>query len=59
MPKARSPVARLLRSPTVVAFVAVVGVVMVILFGFVVLTWLVFQERYGVGFVDYVRTFLL
>ena len=59
MRKPRSPVVRFLRSPTVVAFVAVVGAVMVALMGFVVLTWLVFEERYGVGFVDYVRNFLL
>ena len=59
MRKPRSPVVRFLKSPTVVAFAAVVGVVMVALLGFVVLTWLVFEERYGVGFVDYVRNFLL
>ena len=59
MPKAQSPVARLLKSPTLIAFAAVVGVVVAALFGFVVLTWLVFEERYGVGFIDYVQNFLL
>ena len=59
MRKAQSPVVRVLKSPTVVSFVAVVGVVAVATLGFVVLTWLVFKDRYGVGFIDYVRNFLL
>ena len=48
----------MLKSPTLVAFAAVVGVVMVAVVGFVVLTWIVFRDRYGVGFADYVRNFL-
>ena len=59
MPKPRSLVERFLKSPTVVAFAAVVGVIMVAVLGFTWLTWLVFQERYGVGFIDFVRNFLL
>ena len=59
MTKPVSPIAKVLKSPTVIAFLAVVGVVMVALLGFVVLTWLVFQDRYGVGFLDYIRNFLL
>ena len=58
MRKPRSLVERFLKSPTVVAFAAVVGVVMVAVLGFAWLTWLVFEERYGVGFVDFVRNFL-
>lgn len=59
MPKRRGVLARVLRSPGVISFVAVVGVVAVATVGFVVLTWLVFEDRYGLGFVDYVRHFLL
>ncbi|MCY3813158.1 MAG: hypothetical protein OXH15_15285 [Gammaproteobacteria bacterium] len=42
-----------------IAFAAVVGAIMVAVMGFAWLTWLVFEERYGVGFVDFVRNFLL
>lgn len=59
MRKPRSPVERFLKSPTVIAFAAVVGAIMVAVMGFAWLTWLVFEERYGVGFVDFVRNFLL
>lgn len=59
MRKPRSLVERFLKSPTVVAFAAVVGVIMLAVLGFTWLTWLVFEERYGVGFVDFVRNFLL
>ena len=58
MRKPRSLVERILKSPTVVACAAVVGVVMVAVLGFTWLTWLVFEERYGVGFIDFVRNFL-
>jgi len=57
--KPRSLVERFLKSPTVIAFAAVVGAIMVAVIGFAWLTWLVFEERYGVGFVDFVRNFLL
>ena len=56
--KRRSRFERVLKSPTLVAFAAVVGVVMVAVVAFVVLTWIVFRDRYGVGFADYVRNFL-
>ena len=59
MPKPRSLVERFLKSPTVIAFAAVVGAIMVAVMGFAWLTWLVFEERYGIGFVDFVRNFLL
>lgn len=58
MRKPRSLVERVLKSPTVVACAAVVGVVMVAVLVFTWLTWLVFEERYGVGFIDFVRNFL-
>ena len=59
MRKPQSLVERFLKSPTVIAFAAVVGAIMVAVVGFTWLTWLVFEERYGVGFVDFVRNFLL
>lgn len=59
MRKPRSLVERFLKSPTVIAFAAVVAAIMVAVMGFAWLTWLVFEERYGVGFVDFVRNFLL
>ena len=59
MRKPRSLVERVLKSPTVVAFAAVLGVIMLAVMGFTWLTWLVFEERYGVGFIDFVRNFLL
>ena len=59
MRKPQSLVERFLKSPTVIAFAAVVGAIMVAVMGFAWLTWLVFEERYGVGFVDFVRNFLL
>lgn len=59
MRKPPSLVERFLKSPTVIAFAAVVGAIIVAVMGFAWLTWLVFEERYGVGFVDFVRNFLL
>ena len=58
MRKPRSFLERFLKSPTVIASAAVVGVIIVAVLFFSWLSWLVFEERYGVGFVDFVRNFL-
>jgi len=57
--KPRTLIERFFKSPTVIASAAVVGAIMVAVLFFSWLSWLVFEERYGVGFVDFVRNFLL
>lgn len=58
MRKRQTFVQRFFKSPTVIASAAVVGVIMAAVLFFSWLSWLVFEERYGVGFVDFVRNFL-
>ncbi len=59
MPRRRSRLARILLSDGVIATVVVVGIIALALFGTLVLTWLVFRDRYGVGFGEYLRLFVL
>ncbi|MYJ76224.1 MAG: hypothetical protein F4089_14535 [Gammaproteobacteria bacterium] len=49
---------RLLKSDGLIAAVAVVAVSFVACFGVAVITWFTYRERYGVGFVEYLRLFL-
>ena len=44
---------RLLKSDGLIAALAVIGVSFLACFGVVVLTWLTYRERYGLGFLDY------
>lgn len=49
---------RLLKSDALIAAVAVLAVSFVACFGVAVITWLTYRERYGIGFLDYLRLFL-
>ena len=49
---------RLLKSDALIAAVAVVAVSFVACFGVAVITWFTYRERYGVGFIEYLRLFL-
>ncbi|MDE0421550.1 MAG: hypothetical protein OXK76_11790 [Gammaproteobacteria bacterium] len=49
---------RLFKSDALIAAVAVVAVSFVACFGVAVITWFTYRERYGVGFIEYLRLFL-
>ena len=49
---------RVLKSDALIAAVAVVAVSFVACFGVAVITWFTYRERYGVGFIEYLRLFL-
>ncbi|MCY3620950.1 MAG: hypothetical protein OXH68_04465 [Gammaproteobacteria bacterium] len=49
---------RLLKNDALIAAVAVLAVSFVACFGVAVITWLTYRERYGVGFLEYLRIFL-
>ena len=49
---------RLLGSDALIAAVAVVAVSVAACFGVAVITWFTYRERYGVGFIEYLRLFL-
>ena len=54
----RSRLARVLLNDTLIAVIAVVGVVLLVALLGLVLTWMVFRDRYEVGFVEYLRLFV-
>ena len=49
---------RLLKNDALIAAVAVLAVSFFACFGVAVLTWFTYRERYGVGFIEYLRLFL-
>ncbi|MDE0659074.1 MAG: hypothetical protein F4029_15850 [Gammaproteobacteria bacterium] len=49
---------RLLKNDALIAAVAVLAVSFVAVFGVAVITWFTYRERYGVGFLEYLRIFL-
>ena len=49
---------RLLKNDALIAAVAVLGVSFFACFGVAVITWFTYRERYGVGFIEYLRLFL-
>ena len=49
---------RLLKNDTLIAAVAVLAVSFIACFGVAVITWFTYRERYGVGFIEYLRIFL-
>lgn len=49
---------RLLKSDALIAAVAVLAVSFFACFGVAVVTWFTYRERYGVGFIEYLRLFL-
>lgn len=49
---------RLLKNDALIAAVAVLAVSFIACFGVAVITWLTYRERYGVGFIEYLRLFL-
>ena len=51
-------VLRLLRNDALIAAVAVLAVSFIACFGVAVITWFTYRERYGVGFIEYLRIFL-
>ena len=51
-------VLRLVKSDTLIAAVAVLAVSFIACFGVAVITWFTYRERYGVGFIEYLRIFL-
>ena len=51
-------VLRMLRNDALIAAVAVLAVSFLACFGVAVLTWFTYRERYGVGFIEYLRLFL-
>ena len=51
-------VLRLVKSDTLIAAVAVLAVSFIACFGVAVITWFSYRERYGVGFIEYLRIFL-
>ena len=51
-------VLRMLRNDALIAAVAVLAVSFMACFGVAVLTWFTYRERYGVGFIEYLRLFL-
>ena len=52
-PTARRRFLRLLKNDGLIAALAVIGFSFLACFGVVVLTWLTYRERYGLGFLDY------
>lgn len=55
LPKERSRLNRMIFNDTLVAFVGVVLAIAVFSLGGLALDWWVFNDRYGVGFWDYLR----
>ena len=51
-------VLRMLKNDALIAAVAVLAVSFIACFGVAVLTWFTYRERYGVGFIEYLRLFL-
>ena len=51
-------VLRLLKNDALIAAVAVLAVSFIACFGVAVITWFTYRERYGVGFIEYLRIFL-
>lgn len=51
-------VLRVLKSEGLIAVVAVLAISFMACFGVAVLTWFTYRERYGVGFIEYLRLFL-
>lgn len=49
---------RLLKNDTLIAALAVLAVSFIACFGVAVITWFTYRERYGVGFIEYLRLFL-
>ena len=49
---------RLLKNDALIAAVAVLAVSFFACFGVAVITWFTYRERYGVGFIEYLRLFL-
>ena len=49
---------RLLKNDALIAAVAVLAVSFIACFGVAVVTWFTYRERYGVGFIEYLRIFL-
>ena len=49
---------RLLKNDGLIAGLAVIGISFVACFGVVVLTWMAYRERYGLGFLDYLDLIL-
>ena len=49
---------RLLKNDALIAAVAVLAVSFIACFGVAVITWFTYRERYGVGFIEYLRIFL-
>ena len=51
-------IVRLLKNDALIAAVAILAVSFVACFGVAVITWFTYRERYGVGFIEYLRLFL-
>lgn len=51
-------VLRLFKSDALIAALAVLAVSFIACFGVAVITWFTYRERYGVGFIEYLRLFL-
>ena len=49
---------RLLKNDALIAAVAVLAVSFIACFGVAVITWFTYRERYGVGFIEYLRIFV-
>lgn len=59
LPKERSRWSRMVFNETLLACFGVVVVVGLFVIGGLALDWWVYHDRYGIGFVDYLRTFVL
>ena len=49
---------RFLKNDALIAAVAVLAFSFIACFGVAVITWFTYRERYGVGFIEYLRLFL-
>lgn len=57
-PSVTRRVLRMLKNDALIAAVAVLAVSFMACFGVAVITWFTYRERYGVGFIEYLRLFL-
>ena len=55
LPKERSRLNRRIFNDTLLAFIGVVVGVALFAIGGLALDWWVYQDRYGIGFIDYLR----
>ena len=55
LPKERSRLNRRIFNDTLLAFIGVVVGIALFVVGGLALDWWVYQDRYGIGFIDYLR----